>query len=70
MPTHRVELGLPATDIQSSDVVISVWSDQELLGELRVSRGTIDWRPRHHQSVWSMEWERFDEVMRVNGKRS
>jgi len=69
MPVHRVELSLPATDIQSSDVVVSVWSDNELLGELRVSRGTIDWRPGHHQAAWTMEWERFDEVMRTHGRR-
>lgn len=69
MPVHRVELGLPSTDIQSTDVTISVWSDDALLGELRVSRGSIDWRPGHHQTVFTMEWERFDEVMRANGRR-
>ena len=70
MPVHRVELSLPSTDIESSDVVVSVWSDNEMLGELRVSRGTIDWRPGHHQAVWTMEWERFDEVMRAHGRRA
>ena len=61
---------LPATDIQSTDVNVAVWSDNELLGELRLSRGSVDWRPAHHQAVWTMEWERFDEVMRANGRRS
>ena len=69
MPVHRVELALPATDILNTDATVSVWSDDELLGELRVSRGTIDWRPAHHQAVFSMDWERFDEVMRANGRR-
>ena len=54
MPVHRVELSLPSTDIESSDVVVSVWSDNEMLGELRVSRGTIDWRPGHHRAdAWN-----------------
>ena len=70
MPVHRIELALPATDIQSTDVTVSVWSDNELLGELRVSRGSIDWRPSHHHAVWIMEWERFDEVMRSSGRRT
>ena len=69
MPVHRVELALPATDILNTDATVSVWSDDELLGELRVSRGTIDWRPGHHQAVFSRDWERFDEVMRGNGRR-
>jgi hypothetical protein len=67
---HRVELALPATDIQNADVTVSVWSDDELLGDLLVSRGTIDWRPGHHQTIFSMEWERFDELMRAHGRRS
>ena len=69
MPVHRVELALPATDILNTDATVSVWSDDELLGELRVSRGTIDWRPGHHQAVFSMDWEQFDKVMRANGRR-
>ncbi|HWW54239.1 MAG TPA: hypothetical protein VNY84_10745 [Acidimicrobiales bacterium] len=70
MAVHRVELALPTTDIQNTDVTVSIWSDDELLGEMRVSRGSVDWRPGHHQSAWSMEWERFDEVMRANGRRT
>jgi hypothetical protein len=69
MAVHRVELALPATDIQNADVTVSVWSDDELLGDLLISRGTIDWRPGHHQTIFSMEWERFDEVMRSSGRR-
>ena len=69
MAVHRVELALPRTDIQSTDVTVSIWSDDDLLGELRISRGSIDWRPGHHQSVWTMEWERFDELMRASGRK-
>ena len=69
MPVHRVELELPATDILNTDVVVNVWSDDELLGELRLSRGSIDWRPGRRQYMWSMEWERFDELMQVSGRR-
>jgi len=62
-------LALPATDIQNADATISVWSDDELLGELRVSRGTIDWRPGHRSTVFTLDWERFDALMRDNGRR-
>ena len=69
MAVHRVELALPSTDIQNADVVVNVWSDDELLGELRISRGTIDWRPGHHQAIFTMEWERFDDMMRGHARR-
>lgn len=70
MAVHRVELALPATDIQNADATVSVWSDDELLGELRISRGTIDWRPGHHHAVLSLDWEHFDDLMRANGRRA
>ena len=70
MAVHRVEMALPSTDIQNADVTVSVWSDDELLGELLISRGTIDWRPGHHHTVFSMDWERFDGLMRANGRRT
>lgn len=69
MPVHRMEIELPRTDIQGTDVTVSVWSDEELLGELRVSRGSIDWRPGRHSQPFVMEWERFDELMREHGRR-
>jgi len=69
MPVHRIELELPRTDLQGTDLQLCVWSDDELLGELRVSRGSIDWRPSRHQQACVMEWERFDELMRQHGRR-
>ena len=68
MPVHKVELSLPATDVQHSDVIVNVWSDDELLGKIFISRGSIDWRPGKHQTMFSLEWERFDEVMREAGR--
>ena len=69
MPVHRIELELPRTDVQSTDLRLSIWSDEELLGELRVSRGSIDWRPGRHQQALVLEWERFDELMREHGRK-
>jgi hypothetical protein len=40
-----------------------VKSDGRLLGELLVSKGTIDWRPgRHHYTV-RLTWEKFARLM-------
>ncbi len=50
--------------VDSADLVIEVTSDGEKLGELRVSRGSIDWAPRNHTYATSLTWERFDKLMR------
>jgi hypothetical protein len=50
--------------VDAADLVIEVTSDGEKLGELRVSRGSIDWAPRNHSYATSLSWERFDKLMR------
>ena len=69
MPTHKLEISLPPKVILNSDVVIDVHSDDAKLGELRISRGSIDWIPGKHQASFRLSWERFDEVMRESGTR-
>jgi len=69
MPSHKLEISLPPKVILNSDVVIDVQSDDAKLGELRISRGSIDWIPGKHQASFRLSWERFDEVMRESGTR-
>jgi hypothetical protein len=69
MPSHRITLSLPTTDVLNTDVTLHIWSDDELLGELRVSRGSIDWRPGRHQYSCALEWEQFDQLMQDHGRR-
>lgn len=38
-------------------------SDGKTLGELRMSKGTIDWRPSKHTGSVSMRWETFARLM-------
>ncbi len=66
MPEHRITVHpSKPLEVNAADLVIEVTSDGEKLGELWVSRGTIDWRPRNHTyAVASLSWERFDALMR------
>ncbi len=52
-----------ALEVVNSDLIIEVQADNEKFGELRISRGTIDWVPRHHQYGTKLTWELFDRVM-------
>ena len=70
MPEHGIKVHLTQPlDVLNADLVIQIDSDQEKLGELRISRGSIDWVPRGAKLPLSLEWERFDQVMRENGRR-
>ncbi len=54
-------------EVLHSDVVIDVLQDGDKLGTLTLSKGTIDWRPRHAKSGKAKEtqltWSRFAELM-------
>ena len=59
MPKHHIEISLRTKPLKNVDTTISVWSDGEKLGELRVSRGTLDWKSAHRRAVKRISWERL-----------
>ena len=65
MAQHRISVH-PSRPLEvvNSDLVIEITADAEKLGELRISRGTIDWFPRNHTyATASLTWEQFARVM-------
>jgi hypothetical protein len=63
MATHDIEVNLPARRIVNTDVTVVVKSDGAKLGELLISKGTVDWRPAKRQTLVSMRWETFAKVL-------
>jgi hypothetical protein len=68
MAKHELGLSIPTGEIVNADAVITVHGDGVKLGELRLSRGTIDWCPAKHQHRIQLGWEEFDRVMRDTGR--
>ena len=58
VPAHEIEMNQTTRIVGKTDVVFVVSSDAEgKLGELRLSRGGVDWWPRNskrrfHQCSW------------------
>jgi hypothetical protein len=69
MPVHRISMAVPAVEVVNTDVTITVWSDDEVLGHLLISRGTLDWRPGLARTTYSLDWERFGDLMVEHGSR-
>ena len=67
MPTHEVHVDLPTGIVLHSDVKFEIWSDEEKLGELLVSKGSIDWIPGNARTRYTLGWEKFDEMMVKDG---
>ena len=70
MPRHEVTMSLPKGVVINADVVFVIAGDGQKLGELHLSRGTIDWRPAHAKKIeYRLGWERFAEFMQEHGRR-
>lgn len=63
MPRHDIEAKLPAHRVVNTDLSVVIKSDGKTLGELRISKGTIDWRASKHQGAVTMRWETFARLM-------
>ena len=64
MATHNVTIDIPTRFVLHSDVKFVVWSDDVKLGELQVSKGSIDWLPGNGRTRYRMRWEKFNEIMK------
>lgn len=70
MPAHQIRMSLPQGLVINSDVEFIVMSGESKLGELHLSRGSIDWRPKRSKKVeYVMRWEKFAELMEEHGRR-
>jgi hypothetical protein len=63
VPKHYIEISLPTKPLKNVDTTIAIWSDDEKLGEMRVSRGTLDWKSARRRSVKHIAWERLAELL-------
>ena len=64
MARHDVEMRIPTTKmVLHADVVFEVRSDDEKLGELRISQGSIDWYRGRAKTGVQLTWEQFDQLM-------
>ena len=60
----KIDHELPVGNV---DVKIVVTRDGERLGVVKISRGSIDWKPGKAKRTFQLEWERFDRLMREFG---
>jgi hypothetical protein len=64
MATHDIHLKIPhGITIVNTDVEVFVREDGQLLGRIRISRGSIDWLPSKKQRPRRLRWGRFAELM-------
>jgi hypothetical protein len=68
----KVDFGLSRHELgrEERGVDFNVRQDDEAVGLLRISKGGLRWYPKHNSKInYKLDWQRFGEFMKVNGKK-
>ena len=66
---YKVQFTVPQRELGNADVSFSAYQDGHLIGELLVSKGAVEWRPRDLQHSYRLNWTMFDRVAQEKGRR-
>lgn len=66
---HKVTMELPPRTITKADAVFKVRKNDELLGTLTVSRGSLVWFRPGTTYGHKIGWEKFSQLMEENAPR-
>jgi len=69
MPRHDVWFTVPERKVGNADIEFTVYSDDERLGVLMVSKGALGWHPANKKSEYVLGWGTFDRLAREHGRR-
>ncbi len=69
MAEHEIYFEVPSKTLLNKDAVFEVYSGKDKLGNLKVSKGSIEWVPAKHTYGHHLSWEKFDSLMKEHGKK-
>jgi hypothetical protein len=66
MAQHKVKMTMPTLDIGKPDVNFEIKVDDSVLGNLKVSKGAIEWVPKHGAKNKTVKrtWSQFHDLMK------
>jgi hypothetical protein len=63
---HQVNFNLPTRELGRADATFQIRRDDELVGTLAISNGSVVWFPRDKTYGHKLDWATFDTVMQNN----
>lgn len=63
MARHQIYIHQPAKQVMHTDISFVVHSNETVLGELKISKGSIDWRAAGKQRSKRLTWESFAKLI-------
>ncbi len=68
MAKHKVIFNVPERELGKADVEFKIKRDNAAFGTLKVSNGSIVWVPKDKTYGYKMDWVKFDDMMKREGK--
>lgn len=70
MPKVTIRTPEPGLEVVNSDLEIEARSkDGTLIGKLKISRGSVQWKPANFVYGYDLKWSTFDKLMRNKAKQ-
>lgn len=66
---HDVDFTIPYRPLGNSDIQFNVKQDGTVLGSLKISKGSVVWRPKDNSYGYRLSWSKFNELMQNSGVR-
>lgn len=67
MAKHDITVIQPARTTLHSDYKVEIKSDSAILGKINLSKGGVDWFPKHSRTPWAFSWEEFASLLTAYG---
>ncbi|TDG36095.1 hypothetical protein EZJ43_10470 [Pedobacter changchengzhani] len=64
MPKHNVFVDLPRRELGKIDVIFEIFQDEGKFGEIRISKGGLDYYPTNAKKPIKINWTKFDEMVK------
>ena len=66
---HRITFSLPSLQLYKTDATIIISKNNGKLGEIKLSKGGIDYYPNKRKTAITLSWSAFDKMMKkFNGE--
>ncbi len=66
---HKVTFSIPWRELGKADVEFKVSKDGTTFGSLKISKGSVVWRPKDHTYGYKMPWGKLADLLMERGER-
>jgi sporulation protein YlmC with PRC-barrel domain len=68
--SHTVSFAVPKRELGRADVKFDINTENEKIGTLAVSKGSVVWFPKDHSYGYKVGWADVDRIFTEQGSKS